>query len=72
MKKFLTTLMIIFFPIGIIFCIGKNLFSGGFASFLGGLFLCLLGAGLAIYFLRYDIIETIIAYIVRVFTTIFS
>ena len=68
MKKLLKILLIIFFPIGIIFCIGKCLFSGGFANFLGGVFLCSIGAGLAIYFLRYDLIEPIVVFITKIFT----
>lgn len=67
MKKFLTILLIVFFPLGIIYCVGKNLFTGGFASFLGGVFLCGIGALLVIYFLRYDLVEPIINFITNLF-----
>lgn len=67
MKKLGTILLIIFFPLGILFCVGKCLFSGGFANFLGGVFLCLIGAGLCIYFLRYDLVEPIVATIQNIF-----
>lgn len=68
MKKLGTILLIIFFPLGILFCVGKCLFSGGFANFLGGVFLCAIGAGLAIYFLRYDLVEPIIQFVTKIFT----
>ena len=61
-NKILTLLLIIFFPLGIVFCIGKNLFSRDFWSFLGGLLLFACGFVLAIYLFRYDIIEPIITF----------
>jgi hypothetical protein len=62
MKKILNTLLIIFFPLGVLYCVGKNLFSGNFASFLGGIFLVCIGFCLAIYFLRPDLIEQILVF----------
>ena len=59
LKKLLKILFIIFFPILILYCIGKNLFCGNIANFLGGVFLFLLGAFFSIYFLRFDLIEPI-------------
>ena len=74
MKKFfqtlLTILLIVFFPLGILFCVGKNLFSGGFTQFLGGILLFAAGAVLAIYFLRYDLIEPVIVFVQNTFQSI--
>lgn len=40
MKKLVKVLLCIFFPIGIVYCVGVNLFAGkGVASFLGGILL---------------------------------
>lgn len=63
MKKILKVLLIIFFPLGIIYCVGKNLFSGNVAQFLGGIFLAVGGACTTIYFLRYDLVEPIFEFI---------
>ena len=63
LNKILTIIMIILFPLGIIYCIGKNLFSDNFASFLGGIFIFILGVGLSIYYLRPDILEPILNFI---------
>ena len=62
LKKVLRTLLIIFFPLGILYCIGKALFGSSFSSFLGGIFLCGVGFVLAIYFFRYDLIEPIVVF----------
>ena len=43
MKKLTKILLIAIFPLGIIYCVGKNLFSGNFAAFLGAIFLMLAG-----------------------------
>ena len=67
MKKLINILLIVLFPIGIMYCVGKNLFSGSFANFLGGVFLCTIGAGLAIYYLRYDLVEPIVSFIANLF-----
>ena len=60
-------LLIVFFPLGIIYCIGKNLFGGGFASFLGGIFLFAVGFIVALYFLRYDLVKPVIGFIQTLF-----
>lgn len=62
LNKVLTIIMIILFPIGIVYCIGKNLFSGNFAPFLGGLILFLGGFVLAMFLLRPDLVEPIISF----------
>ena len=52
-KIILTVLMIILFPLGIVYCIGINLFAGKkFAAFLGGVLLFGVGMLLAIYLVR--------------------
>ena len=58
-KKVLRIILIVLFPLGIIFCIGKNLFSGNFVSFLGGVLLFGLGFLLALWTLRPDLVEPI-------------
>jgi hypothetical protein len=60
MNKFLRNLLIIFFPLGVIYCVGRNLFAGNFASFLGAVFIFLGGFIVAILLLRPDILQTII------------
>lgn len=67
MKKLIKWLSIILFPLGIIYCVGKNLFSGNLSQFLGGIFMSFIGAGIAIYFLRYDLVEPIISFIANIF-----
>lgn len=59
LSKELKIIMIVLFPIGIIYCIGKNLFGSNFVAFLGGLFLLIIGFVLAIFLLRPDIVEPI-------------
>ena len=66
LKKIATILMIVLLPIGMIYCIGKNLFNGNFASFLGGISLFVIGFVLAIVLLRPDIVEPIISFINKV------
>lgn len=52
-KIILTVLMIILFPLGIVYCIGINLFAGKkFTAFLGGVLLFGVGMLLAIYLVR--------------------
>ena len=64
-KKVLNIILVILFPLGIIYCIGKNLFSGNFASFLGGIMLFALGFVLCVFWLRPDIVEPIITFFGR-------
>lgn len=58
-NKILTILLIILFPIGMLYCIGKNLFSRNFTSFLGGICLLVAGFLLCVFLLRPDIVEPI-------------
>lgn len=67
MKKIIRILLMVLFPLGILFCIGKCLFSGGFYNFLGGIFLFAAGIGLSIYFFRYDLIQSVLLFIERIF-----
>lgn len=62
MKKVINTILIVLFPLGIIYCVFKNLFSGNFTTFLGGVFLFGLGMLLAIYLFRFDLIQTFLAF----------
>ena len=62
MKRLLRIFLIVLFPLGIIYCIGKNLFSGNFVSFLGGIFLFACGFALSVYLLRPDLVEPIIRF----------
>ena len=62
LNKVLTIIMIILFPLGIVYCICKNLFSGNFASFLGGVLLFAGGFIVSVVLLRYDIIQSIGAF----------
>lgn len=62
MKKFFRLFLIIFFPLGILYCVGKNLFSGNFISFLGGIFLILLGFLISILLLRQDIVQNFLSF----------
>jgi hypothetical protein len=66
LNKILTIIMIIIFPLGIIYCVGKNLFNGNFASFIGGILLFVMGFVLAIFLLRPDLVEPIISFINKV------
>ena len=66
LKKIATIIMIVLLPLGMIYCIGKNLFNGNFASFLGGVSLLVVGFVLAIVLLRPDIVEPIISFINQV------
>ena len=61
-SKIFRTIMIILFPLGILYCVGRNLFKSDFASFLGGLFLLAGGFVLAIFLLRPDLVEPIISF----------
>ena len=62
MKKWIKIILIVLFPLGMLYCIGKNLFSRSFASFLGAIFLFGLGMLLAIYLFRFDLIQTFLSY----------
>lgn len=62
MKKLLKVLLVLIFPLGMLYCIGKNLFSGNAASFLGGVLLLAIGFILAVGLLRHDLIDLVIAY----------
>jgi hypothetical protein len=66
LKKIATIIMIVLLPLGMIYCIGKNLFNGNFASFLGGVSLLVVGFVLAIVLLRPDIVGPIISFINKV------
>lgn len=55
-------LLIALFPIGMLYCIGKNLWSKDLASFLGGIFLFLAGFIVSIVLLRPDIIDKIVSF----------
>lgn len=58
MKKFLRILLIVLFPLGIVFCIGKALFSNkDFSSFLGVLIICGLGILLGFYIGQPETVE---------------
>ena len=51
MKKFVRIMMVILFPIGILYCIGRALFTGnGFASYLGMIFIFGIGILLGVHF----------------------
>lgn len=54
MKKFFERLMIILFPIGILYCIGKAMFyRGDFTTFLGCLLVAIIafiGGGIVLYY----------------------
>ena len=56
MKKFLTILMILVFPLGVIYCLGKNLFNRDFVAFLGGVFLFLGGFALSLWLFNPEIV----------------
>ena len=61
-NKIIKTLMIIFLPLGILYCVGKNLFNGNFATFMGGVCLFLGGIVVATIWLRPDIIQSIVKF----------
>ena len=61
-SKVLNILLVIFFPVGIIYCIGKNLFGGNFSTFLGGLLLFASGFVLALFLLRPDIVKPVLSF----------
>ena len=63
LKKVLTIIMIVIFPLGIIYCIGKNLFNGNFVTFLGGVFLAVIGFVVCVIWLRPDIIQSIVSFL---------
>ena len=62
-NSLLTLLLIICFPIGIVYCIGKNLFNGNFASFIGAILIFGAGFCLAVWLLRPDISQTVIDFL---------
>ena len=61
-SKILRLILIILFPLGIVYCVGKNLFNGNFVSFLGGVCLFALGFLLALWTLRPDLVQPIISF----------
>ena len=70
LKKIGTILLVILFPLGILYCIGKNLFTGNFASFLGGVFLFAVGFVVSIVLFRPDIVEPVIQFITGLFSNL--
>ena len=61
-SKLFRLIMIIFFPLGILYCIGKNLWNKDLVSFLGGIFLFGGGFIVCIVCLRPDIIQSIVSF----------
>lgn len=59
-KKILNVLLVIFFPIGAIYCVGKSLFANGISGFIGAILLFVIGATTAIFIFRYDLVEPIV------------
>ena len=53
-------LLVILLPLGIVYCIGKNLFGSNFVAFLGGVLIFAAGFLLALFLLRPDIVEPIV------------
>lgn len=50
MKKFWRIFLIVLFPLGIVYCVGRALFTGnGFASYLGMFFIFGFGTLLGVY-----------------------
>ena len=64
-SKVITILIVALFPLGILYCIGKNLWSRDWTSFLGGLFLFLGGMVVTVVWLRPNIIDSIKNFFIR-------
>ena len=62
LKKILSIMMIVLFPVGILYCVGKNLFSGNFATFMGGVLLFASGFVLALFLLRPDVVAPVASF----------
>ena len=61
-NKFFKILMIIFFPLFMLYCIGKNLFRDDILSFFGGVFLFVVGFLVGLFILRPDLVAPIIRF----------
>lgn len=68
MKKPTKIILWILFPLGLLYCIGKSLFGGSFANFLGGVTLFGIGMLVSIYFFRPDIVSPVITFVRNIFT----
>lgn len=60
MKKIFRIILMVLFPLGVVYCIGRNLFSGGFASFLGGVILFASGVLFAVLLNNTDFIQKLL------------
>ena len=68
LKKIKIILLIVFFPIAMVYCIGKALFTGqGFASYLGMFFIFGLGTLLGVYLGNPEMVKGWFQAIARVF-----
>lgn len=56
-KKIARITMIVLFPLGMLYCIGKNLFCGSFSSFMGGVFLFLIGGIVSLFLFAPEVVE---------------
>lgn len=56
-------ILIILFPLGIIYCIGKCLFANSLCGFIGALLLCVCGFCIGVYLYDTGVLDTCIAYI---------
>ena len=58
MKKIFRIFLIIMFPLGIIYCVGRALFTGkDFASYIGMIFILGLGILLGVYFCNPEMVK---------------
>jgi len=66
-KKILTVLLIILFPLGMIYCIGIALFSDkrSFKTFIGIVLIFGIGILLGMYFIDHTVYDAIINWIVK-------
>ncbi len=71
LKKLGTILLIVFFPLGIIFCILHSL-GKSFITFLGSIFICAIGILIGIYIIQPELIHTWWNDFVNIFRVIFS
>ena len=56
-------ILIILFPLGIIYCIGKCLFANSLCGFIGALLLCMCGFCVGIYLYDIGVLDNCISYI---------